>query len=463
MRKENRKLPNTVMCEELISTLNFKEAIKKVKSNKGSPGIDGMSVDELDINDLAMFEETRSRILARVYRAKPVRTVEIPKDDGTKRKLGIPTVMDRVVQQAVVQVITEPFEKTFSDFSYGYRPNRSAEDATRQIQIYIAEGYKHVIEMDLSKYFDTVNHDILMNEVDKTLFDKDIRRLIYVFLKSGSFENGFKIESDKGTPQGGVISPLLANIYLTPFDKEMENRGVKFVRFADDICILSKSKMAAGRIKRNAIKFLEKKLKLKINEEKTVVRRAYKSKLLGFEILSSGKIEDGKIKLGMCRAEKRRIEKLKDKIRSISKRNRGISLERLICELNLILRGWINYFARANMVRTIEDLGHWIRRKIRQYAYKLWKTSKSRKHHLRELGVKEWQLNNLRCSSNSYWKMAFIWNRFITNKMLTEKLNLLDIENYYKEVHAKHIKRDISKIYQYGLNKERMLKGLNPM
>ena len=186
--------------------------------------------------------------------------------------------------------------------------------------------------------------------------------------------------------------------------------------------------MAAGRIKRNAIKFLEKKLKLKINEEKTVARRAHKSKLLGFEILSCGKIEDGKIKLGMCRAEKRRIEKLKDKIRSISKRNRGISLERLICELNQILRGWINYFARANMVQTISDLGKWVRRKIRQYAYKLWKTSNSRKHHLRELGVKEWQLNKLPCSSRSYWKMAIMWNRYLTNKMLTENLKLIDME-----------------------------------
>ncbi|MGD1822979.1 MAG: reverse transcriptase domain-containing protein [Pleomorphochaeta sp.] len=235
MRKDNPQLPNTELCEKLLSNENLKAAFIKVKKNGGTAGIDGMNVCELDTYLDSNIKDIKSRIISRKYKFSAVKRVEIPKDNGKTRMLGIPTVLDRFVQQLVVQVITPLFEPTFSEFSYGYRPKRSAEDAVRQAQIYIAEGYKYVVDMDLSKFFDTVNHDKLMGLVDETLEDKDIRRLIFSSLKSGVMDNGFKVETNVGTPQGGVISPILSNIYLTPFDKEMEKRGVKFIRYADDI------------------------------------------------------------------------------------------------------------------------------------------------------------------------------------------------------------------------------------
>jgi len=247
MRKDNPQLPNTELCEKLLSNENLKAAFIKVKKNGGAAGIDKMKVCELDTYLDSNIKDIKSKIISRKYKFKAVKRVEIPKDNGKTRMLGIPTVLDRFVQQLVVQVITPLFEPTFSAFSYGYRPKRSAEDAVRQAQIYIAEGYKYVVDMDLSKFFDTVNHDKLMGLVDETLEDKDIRRLIFSSLKSGVMDNGFKGETNVGTPQGGVISPILSNIYLTPFDKEMEKRGVKFIRYADDILCKDFHRISYGK------------------------------------------------------------------------------------------------------------------------------------------------------------------------------------------------------------------------
>ena len=453
MRKENPKLPNTSLCEELISIDNIELAIKKVKSNKGAAGIDGMTVYELKDEFDKRSEEIKSRILARTYRPKQSLRVQIPKDNGKMRMLGIPTVIDRTVQQAVVKVITPMFEETFSDFSYAYRPMRSAEDAARQASIYMAEGYKYVVDLDLSKYFDTVNHDILMGLIDKTLKDKDVRRLIYSFLKAGAMENGFPVETPEGTPQGGVISPILSNIYLTPFDKEMEKRTIKCIRYADDCKLFAKSEMASRRIMRNAIKFLENKLKLKVNTEKTESRPARGSKMLGFIFCSCGYIDEAnQYHLGYCVPREKAWDNFKDRIREITKRNRGSSIERVIRELNWFLRGWINYYGRSSISTKLGTLQAWIRRRVRQYCYKLWKTSKARKHQLRLLGCNEKKISTYFLSSNSYWKMSMAMNNVITNKIIHEKLGLLEIKEYYELRNASSKLEDVFYIalHRYG-------------
>ena len=448
MRKDNPQLPNTELCEKLLSNDNLKAAVIKVKKNGGAAGIDGMNVCELDTYLDSNIKDIKSRILARKYKFKAVKKVEIPKDNGKTRMLGIPTVLDRFVQQLVVQVITPLFEPTFSEFSYGYRPKRSAEDAVRQAQTYIAQGYTYVVDMDLSKFFDTVNHDKLMGLVDETLEDKDIRRLIFSSLKSGVMDNGFKVETNVGTPQGGVISPILSNIYLTPFDKEMEKRGVKFIRYADDIQLFAKSKMSSLRIRDNAIKFLEKKLQLTVNKEKTKAGRAEGAKILGFVFQTRGKkIENGVLKLGRCVPREKSLDKLKARIREITKRNRGVSLERVIAELNSLLRGWINYYARSSIKIKIKDIMHWTRRRVRQYAYKIWKTSKNRKHQLRLLEVEEWKLKKYYYSSRSYWKMSGAINNVLTNKILQENLKLVDGLRLYVEKHEEAKEKDKDIIY----------------
>lgn len=233
MKGENRKEPNTELCRRMLSLQNLEKAINAVKRNKGSAGVDGVKVDEIESYMHQNWKHIEEQILARTYKPQPVKRVEIPKDNGGVRLLGVPCVIDRVIQQAMVQVLTPVFEPTFSDYSYGFRPNRSAEDAVRKAQEYMAEGYKHVVDLDLSKFFDRVNHDYLMTLVDNTLKDKDIRRLIFVYLKSGVMCEGCLIPSEEGTPQGGPLSPMLSNIYLTPYDKELERRGHKFVRYAD--------------------------------------------------------------------------------------------------------------------------------------------------------------------------------------------------------------------------------------
>ena len=233
MREGNPLEPNTRLCEEMLSPYNLEVAVRNVKRNKGSAGVDGMRIEELDAFMRDGWPRIREQILARKYKPKPVKRVEIPKDNGGVRLLGVPCVVDRVIQQAMVQVLTPVFEPTFSDVSYGFRPNRSAEDAVRKAEEYMAEGYNHVVDLDLSKFFDTVNHDLLMTFVDRTLEDKDIRRLIFSYLKSGVMTDGSFHATEEGTPQGGPLSPMLSNIYLTPYDRELEKRGLRFVRYAD--------------------------------------------------------------------------------------------------------------------------------------------------------------------------------------------------------------------------------------
>lgn len=380
------------------------------------------------------------QILARTYKPKPVKRVEIPKGNGGVRLLGVPCVIDRVIQQAMVQVLQPVFEPTFSEHSYGFRPGRSAGDAVRKAQEYMAEGYRYVVDLDLSRFFDTANHDLLMSLVDRTLEDKDIRRLIYVYLKSGIMTNGCMMESDEGTPQGGPLSPLLSNIYLTPYDKELEKRGHKFVRYADDCNIFTKSKYSAKRVKDSVIRFLENRMKLKVSMEKTEARRAVGSSFLGFTFTTI-KSKDG---LGMCRPKQKKIEKFEQRIREITKRSRGVSAERMISELSSYLRGWINYYARGYFKKWLEGKAQWIRRRARQYLWKLWKKAGARKQHLLEVGVPNWWIAKYTkgLSSNRYWRMSNALGSAITNEILQEKLGLLNIEEYYRVKHAERMEWD---------------------
>jgi len=440
MRGEDRTVPNTGLCRELVSVGNITSAIKKVKANKGACGVDGMDVAMLDEHFARHFGDIRSRILARTYRPMPVRRVEIPKDNGGVRLLGVPTAVDRVIQQAIVQVLTPVFEPTFSDYSFGFRPDRSAEDAVRLAQTYMSEGYKHVVDLDLSKFFDTVDHDILMGLVDKYMPDKDIRRLIFSFLESGVLTNGCMMATAQGTPQGGPLSPMLSNIYLTPYDKELERRGLKFVRYADDCNIFVKSMMASYRVRDRVISYLGRKLKLKVNMEKTEARKTVGSKFLGFEFITNGEKET----LGKLKPTEKKVRKLEDRIREITARSRGVRIETVIRELNATLRGWISYFARGNMKSYLnEELMPWVRRRVRQVLYKQWKNGRNRCHKLRQLGVPEWVFGKCNFASNSYWSMSGgPMNRALTNKILEERFGLVDAVAHYAKIHAQRMMKD---------------------
>lgn len=441
MTREGMIAPNTALCEKLVSDDNLTKAALKVKSNKGAPGIDGVLAEDALLYLCETKERIVNEIIMRNYKPSPVRRVEIPKDNGKKRLLGIPTVRDRIVQQAIVQVLTPVFEPTFSEYSFGYRPNRSAEDAVRLAQTYMSEGYEHVVDLDLSKFFDKVDHDILMGLVDKDMEDKDIRRLIFVFLKAGVMVNGKREGTTLGVHQGGPLSPLLANVYLTPFDKEMEKRGLRFIRYADDVQLYTKSDYAAIRVMKNATKFLEGKLKLKVNVEKTEARRAIGSSFLGFTFITRNSKGNER---GMCKPKEEKIQKLQSKIRELTKRNRGFSIEMVIREINMAVQGWLAYYARGHILTWLkEKFLPWLRRRIRQYMWKLWKTAKSRKRHLRKAGVPEWQIKLITgWSSNSYWKTGMLMGRLITNKRLIEYFGLKDFEHIYRDLHKKRMGRD---------------------
>ncbi len=441
MTREGMRVPNTALCVKLVSDDNLTKAALKVRANNGAPGIDGILAK--DASEFLTKDKDRivSEIITRKYKPSLVRRVEIPKTNGKKRLLGIPTVRDRIVQQAMVQVLTPVFELTFSDYSFGYRPKRSAEDAVRLAQAYMSEGYDYVVDLDLSKFFDTVDHDILMGLVDKDMEDKDIRRLIFVFLKAGVMIGGKREETKLGVPQGGPLSPMLANVYLTPFDREIEKRWLRFVRYADDVQLFTKSDYAARRVMKHTTKYLEGKLKLKVNVEKTEARNVIGSCFLGFTFITRSSRKYGR---GMCKPRDEKIQKLKARIKEITKRNRGVTIYQVIKEVNETVLGWLGYYARGTFFNwLIKDFLPWLRRRIRQYMWKLWKTAKSRKHHLRKAGVLEWQITrNTGWSSHSYWKMSSVMGRLITNRMLVEYFGLRNFENIYRELHQKRMGRD---------------------
>lgn len=387
--------------EEVVSGKNMQEAFKAVKRNKGAPGIDGITIQEFEKAIAQQWAKIRQDILDGKYQPKPVRQVKIPKPDGQGvRQLGIPTILDRVIQQAIYQELVKVFDPTFSKHSYGFRPNRSAQQAVLQAQEYIKEGCEWVVDIDLEKFFDKVNHDKLMARIARRVKDKRILLLIRRFLQAGIMEGGLVKPTGEGTPQGGPLSPLLSNIMLDDFDKELEKRGLRFARYADDCNIYVKSQKAGERVMQSITKYLTQQLKLKVNEQKSAVDNPWNRKFLGFTF-KKGK-EPNRIAV-----HESRVKRFKDKIRGLTKKMRGMNLRESIRKMIMpITRGWANYFGIAEERKIFETLDGWIRRKIRGIIWRQWKTPKTRLKRLMALGLKESTARRTAYSSKGPWRMA---------------------------------------------------------
>src|SRR5436190_16204560 len=367
------------MMEAICEWGNLKEAMWRVKTNKGSAGIDGMTVEELpDYRELLVIRE---QLLSGTYTPQPVKRVEIPKPDGGVRKLGIPTALDRFVQQAVMQVLQRQWDPTFSDSSYGFRPGRSTHQAVAQAQQYIAAGYGWVVDLDLEKFFDRVNHDKLMGQIAKRVGDKRLLKLIRAFLNAGVMENGLVSPSVEGTPQGGPLSPLLSNLVLDELDRELERRGHRYVRYADDSNIYVRSERAGQRVMESVKRFISEKLKLKVNESKSAVAKPQERKFLGFSF-TGGKELKRKI-------APKAIDRFKEKIREITHKARGQSMKQVMEELARYLRGWRGYFGFCETPSVLKRLDSWVRRRVRCAFWRQWKSGRKRSAELVRRGVSE--------------------------------------------------------------------------
>ena len=399
------------LLEHILSPENLNLAYRQVKKNKGAGGIDGMQVEEL----LPYLRDHKDELVQSLrdgkYRPKPVRRVEIPKENGKTRKLGIPTVVDRLIQQAIAQVLSPIFEKQFSDNSFGFRPNRSTHDALKKSQSHITAGYKYVVDMDLEKYFDTVNQSKLIQILSESIKDGRVISLIHKFLRAGVMAGGMSEESPEGVPQGGPLSPLLGNIMLNECDHELEKRGHHFVRYADDLMIFCKSKKAARRTLEKILPYIEKKLFLKVNREKTKVSHVNYVKYLGYSFY----IYRGE---GRLRIHPKSIRRLKDKIRKVTGRSNGMGIEERKTKLNQVVRGWMNYFRLADAKGLLTDLDEWMRSRIRMVTWKQWKRIRTRYENLKKAGISEeqaWMWANTR---KGYWRTAHspILSRALSNK-----------------------------------------------
>jgi RNA-directed DNA polymerase len=365
--------------EEVCERENCQRALARVKANKGSPGVDGMTVRELPGHLKQHWPAIREQLFSGTYKPQPVKRVEIPKPDGGVRKLGIPTVLDRFIQQAVMQVLQRRWDRTFSEHSYGFRPGRSAHQAVEQAQRYIAEGYRWVVDLDLEKFFDRVNHDQLMARIAKRMSDKRLLKLIRSFLTAGVMENGLVGPVDEGTPQGGPLSPLLSNIVLDEFDRELERRRLRFARYADDSNIYVRSRRAGERVMESVTRFITKKLKLKVNQQKSAVARPGERKFLGFSFTAA--------KEPKRRIAPKALGRFKGRVRELTRRTRGVGTERMATELARYLRGWIGYFGKCQTPSVLEGLEQWLRRRLRSALWKQWKRGTARFAALRMRGV----------------------------------------------------------------------------
>ena len=418
------------LLEQILSRENMNLAYKKVKANKGAGGIDDVSVDEVYDYIKQNWESIREKIQKRKYRPQPVLRVEIPKPDGGVRKLGIPTVMDRIIEQAVVQVITPIAEPHFSEYSYGFRPGRRAQQAVIKLLEYLNGGYTYIVDIDLEKFFDNVNQDKLMTLVHKIIKDPDTESLIAKYLKAGVMVEGKYEDTVLGTPQGGNLSPILSNIMLNELDKELESRGLHFVRYADDCVIAVGSSAAANRVMHTVTKWIERKLGLKVNMTKTKVTKPTNLKYLGFGFVKMGDKWE-------CRPHKDSLDKFKRKLKQLTKRSWSVSMDIRIQRLNWVIRGWINYFRIGKMKWNMTKIDEHLRTRMRIVIWKQWKTGQKRMWGLRKLGV-----GNDLAKLTSYCGSRYEWVarrtclvRAISKEVLLKK-GLVSCLDYYLIKHA---------------------------
>jgi RNA-directed DNA polymerase len=385
------------LMEEVCGRENLLRAWQRVRENKGAPGVDGMTIDTAKSYLREHWPDIRSQLLAGTFQPQPVKRVEIPKPDGGIRKLGIPCVVDRLIQQALLQVLQKRWDSTFSEHSYGFRPGRSAHQAVAQAQCYVAEGYNVVVDLDLEKFFDQVNHDSLMARVAARVADKRVLKLIRAFLNAGVMEDGLVRPVDEGTPQGGPLSPLLSNLVLDDLDKELERRGHRFCRYADDCNIYVRSRRAGERVMASVSRFLTRRLRLKVNEAKSAVARPEERKFLGFSISNDGSER---------RIAPKALATFKARIRELTIRTQGKSLPQVVEELQPYLTGWRSYFGFCQTPRVLTNLEAWIRRRLRMYLWRQWQNGPNRFKELRRRGVPKFLAAVAAGSPTGFWRMS---------------------------------------------------------
>lgn len=418
------------LLERILARDNMLKAMKRVIANKGSHGVDNMRVDELRPFIIEHWLTIKQKLLEGKYYPSPVRRVEIPKADGSRRLLGIPTVLDRLIQQAIAQELSAIYEPTFSQHSYGFRPLRSAHQAILQAKEYINQGNRWVVDTDLEKFFDKVNHDILMERLSRKIKDKRVLRLIRKYLESGIMVNGIKISSEEGTPQGGPLSPLLANILLDEVDKELEKRGHRFCRYADDLNIYVRSKKAGQRVMKSIQRLIEGKLKLKVNQAKSAVDIVSRRKFLGFSFYFSKHGAE-------IRIHEKSYQRFKDKIRELTNRNRSMNNEYRLAKLRQYTTGWINYFGIAKAKTKLKSLEEWMRRRIRACIWKQWKKIKTRGNNLIKLGVPKWKAWEFANTRKGYWRISN--SPILATTLTNQYIENLGYNSIYKRYCHKHL------------------------
>ena len=416
----------SVLLERILSRGNMYMALEKVKANKGAGGIDGIEIDDIDQYLRENWVDIRDKIRRRKYKPQPVRRVEIPKPNGGVRNLGIPTVVDRVIEQAITQVLTPIAEPHFSEYSYGFRPDRRAQQAIVKLLEYFNDGYTYIVDIDLEKFFDNVPQDKLMTLVHNLINDPDTESLIRKYLNAGAMIKGKYEKTTKGTPQGGNLSPLLSNIMLNELDKELEARGLHFVRYADDCVITVGSSAAANRVMASVTKWIEKKLGLKVNATKSKVTTPTKLKYLGFGFWKDG--TDGKWK---AKPHKDSIKRFKRKLKKLTKRSWSVTMDYRIMRLNQVIRGWINYFRMGSMKNTLKRIDEHLRTRMRIVIWKQWKTRKKRLWGLRKLGAPEWMAKQSVAYGDHYQAVAKTTGLHLISKEILSRRGLQSCLDYY--------------------------------
>lgn len=417
--------PDQHLLERILERDNMLAAWKRVKANRGAPGIDGMSVDEFAAFLKEQWPSIRALLLAGTYQPSPVRRVEIPKPAGGTRPLGIPTVLDRLIQQAMAQVLGPIFDPEFSDSSFGFRPGRSAHDAAFKVREHVRQGYRIAVDMDLSKFFDMVDHDVLMHRVAAKVRDKRVLRLIGSYLRAGVVADGRLQDTRTGVPQGGPLSPLLANILLDDLDKELEGRGHRFVRYADDFLILKKRRRAAGRVMVSVSRYLAKTLKLKVNAEKSAVRDIDRTTFLGFTFVG-----------GKIRWSDKAFAEFKRRLKKLSGRSWFVSMDYRLKKLAEYLRGWVNYFGISEYYRPVPEIDHWLRRRLRMCYWKQWRRCRTKVRNLVRLGTHLQTAISVGMSRKGPWRLSktLATHTGMTNQWLKD-LGLVSVKDLWVKIH----------------------------